>query len=49
MKIGQNSALPGTRKGILQFLILDRLVEQMKHGGIIIPPSVPGSPTGTSP
>jgi hypothetical protein len=21
----------------------------MKHGGIIIPPSVPGSPTGTSP
>src|ERR1035438_8177406 len=49
MKIGQNSALPGSRKGILQFLTLDRLVEQMKHSGIVIPPSIPGSPTGASP
>jgi hypothetical protein len=36
MKIGQTSALPGTRKGILQFLSFDRLVERMTHSGIII-------------
>jgi hypothetical protein len=36
MKIGQTSALPGTLKGILQFLTLDRLVERMAHSGIII-------------